>query len=427
MSFESEKAVIGCLLLDADCLSQCQNLKAFMFNEKVLKLIFYKAQGLFDNMKPVNATEIVQACKSDKLSESQLREILRECVSSVVTSAEIKSYANSVVSDYRCRETKKYLLKNEQNIFPETIEDVLRDINSFSESLLRNEKTENVSAKGIADKYKSQRFCKREKERITIGIDAIDDLTGGLDDGDVIVIGARPSVGKSAFATQMISHVCKKGKRVGYYNLEMPDGQVYDRFISFLSGIDMGHLRNATCFLNDDKERFEKANDIFSGYKLDIVTGKSSASEIMISARHMNYDVIVIDYLQLMKPEKSYTGNRSSEVGSISKALKEIAMYLKIPVILLSQLNRASEARETKEPTMADLRESGDIEQDASVIMLIWNASEDKMHKCLKIEKDRQSKLGRVNLDFDGAHMRFTESGTEWHEAKGDKEDPAFS
>ena len=94
MSFESEKAVIGCLLLDADCLSQCQNLKAFMFNEKVLKLIFYKAQGLFDNMKPVNATEIVQACKSDKLSESQLREILRECVSSVVTSAEIKSYAN---------------------------------------------------------------------------------------------------------------------------------------------------------------------------------------------------------------------------------------------------------------------------------------------------------------------------------------------
>ena len=100
-------------------------------------------------------------------------------------------------------------------------------------------------------------------------------------------------------------------------------------------------------------------------------------------------------------------------------------MNLNIPIILLSQLNRASEARDTKEPTMADLRESGDIEQDASIIMLMWNTSEDRTHKCLKIEKDRQAKLGKVNLDFDGSHMKFTESGTEWHEATK-KDDPEF-
>ena len=425
MSFESEKAVIGCILMDSKCLFQCQNLKAQMFSEKILGLIYYKSQGMYDNLKPVNYTEIIKECKSEKLTEKMISDVLRQCVISVTTSAEIKSYVESVIADYRCAATKKYFNESVGKVFPSTVDDILREMNSFSESLLLDENPEETSADKIAEKYKAQRFCPREKERVMLGIDGIDNLTGGLDGGDIIVIGARPSVGKSALATQIINNICAKGKHVGYYNLEMTSGQVYDRFISYISGIDMGHLRNATCFLNDDKRKFEMANDRFSKYKLDIVSRKPMASDISVSARHMGYDVIVIDYLQLMIAEKSYSGNRSAEVGSISKALKDLAMNLNIPIILLSQLNRASEARDTKEPTMADLRESGDIEQDASIIMLMWNTSEDRMHKCLKIEKDRQSKLGKVNLDFDGSHMKFTESGTEWQEATK-KDDPEF-
>lgn len=426
MSFESEKGVIGCILMDSNTLFHCQELKANMFSEKILGLIYYRAQGLYDNMKTVNVTELVLSCKSEKLDENTIRGCLRECITAVSTSQEIKSYVKLTIDDYKCKETKRYLESIHAKIFPASITESLRDINAFTESMLSNEKPEYSSAKELSEKFKDKRFCPREKERVNIGIETIDHLTGGLEGGDVTVIGARPSVGKTALVTQMISYACSHKKHVGYYSLEMSKSQVYDRFISLLSGIDLGHLRNATSFLNDDRDKFNRANEIFSQYNLDIVTSKTKASDIMMSARHRGYDLIVVDYLQLIKPEKNYSGNRSTEVGTISRALKELSSSLDVPVILVSQLNRAVESRDTKEPTMADLRESGDIEQDASIIVLMWNTSEDHVHKGAKLEKNRNGKLGKVNLDFDGDHMKFVESETEWHEADKGTGEPSF-
>ena len=426
MSFESEKGVIGCILMDSGTLFNCQELKANMFSEKILGLIYYRAQGLYDNMKSANVTELVLACKSEKLDENTIRTCLRECILSVSTSQEIKSYVKLTIDDYKCKETKRYLEGIHEKIFPASVTDSLRDINAFTEAMLSNDKPEYSGAKELSEEFKSKRFCTREKERVSIGIESIDYLTGGLEGGDVTVIGARPSVGKTALATQMVSYACSCKKHVGYYSLEMSKSQVYDRFISLLSGIDLGHLRNATSFLNDDYDRFNRANVIFSDYKLDIVTSKTKVSDIMMSARHRGYDLIVVDYLQLIKPEKNYSGNKTAEVGTISRALKELSTALDVPVILLSQLNRASELRDTKEPTMADLRESGDIEQDASIIILMWNTSEDRTHKGAKLEKNRNGKLGKVNLDFDGDHMKFVESETEWHETDKGTSEPSF-
>ena len=168
------------------------------------------------------------------------------------------------------------------------------------------------------------------------------------------------------------------GKRVGFYNLEMQEKQVYERFVVAQSGIGLTRLRRAKKFLGDEEERFKKANKtLLERDNIVITTGSKSMSEIRSESRHMGYDVIIIDYLQLLKPDKSYWGNRYAEVGAISKAIKSLAMELNIPIIALSQLNRVSEARETKEPTMAELREAGDIEQDASVIILLWNVSQE--------------------------------------------------
>ena len=126
----------------------------------------------------------------------------------------------------------------------------------------------------------------------------------------------------------------------------------------------------------------------------------------------MGYDIIIVDYLQLVKADKSYRGNRYAEVGEISHAFKALAMELNIPIIVLSQLNRVSEGKETKEPTMAELRESGDIEQDASIIILLWNVSaDDESKKGCKIEKQRQGKKGKVVLNFNGDLMQFEETG----------------
>lgn len=243
---------------------------------------------------------------------------------------------------------------------------------------------------------------------IKTGFYRTDDCLGGLEGGDVTVIGARPGVGKSAIVTQMIGQMAEKDYNIGYYNLEMNESQVYERFVSRMSEIGLTRVRRAKAFLGGEKEAFDKANETLSGYSITISTGAKSVSEIRAECRHQRYDVIVIDYLQLIKADRRF-GNRASEVGDISKAIKALAMELHVPIIVLSQLNRISEMRETKEPTMAELRESGDVEQDASNIILLWNLDEDGKYKGWKIEKQRQGTHLKEVLQFDGDHMRFIE------------------
>ena len=281
----------------------------------------------------------------------------------------------------------------------------------------------------IAAEQKDNYFRDNDENRIFVGFQRIDDLLGGLEGGDMIVIGARPGVGKSALVTQMTWAMAQAGKKVGFYNLEMQEKQVYERFVVSQSGIGLTRLRRAKHFLGDEKERFEKANAILEKQeKVVITTGSKAVSEIRAESRHMGYDVIIIDYLQLLKADKTYKGNRYAEVGAVSRAIKALAMELNIPVIALSQLNRASEHYETKEPSMSDLREAGDIEQDASVIMLMWNCDEnDRSKKGFKVEKQRQGQTGKEVLYFDGNLMRFEESGERPQETWNDADDNPFT
>ena len=245
----------------------------------------------------------------------------------------------------------------------------------------------------------------------------------------MIVIGARPGVGKSAFVTQVAGNMAANGVKVGFYNLEMQEKQVYERFIVANSGLSLKRLRRALAFQRNEEELFTKANAKLS--KMDnimISTGAKTMSEIRQEVRHMGYDIIIIDYLQLLGSDVTYKGNRYAEVGAISKAIKGLAMELNIPIIALSQLNRASEYSKSKEPTMAELREAGDIEQDASVIMLLWNLDErDRTLKGLKIAKQRQGETGKIVYRFLGDQMRFeetTESMKKWENVPKDETTP---
>ena len=238
----------------------------------------------------------------------------------------------------------------------------------------------------------------------------MDECLGGLEGGDVIVIGARPAVGKSAFVTQILTNMGIQGKRVLLYNLEMTNKQMYERLVSRQSGIMMNRIRQGKAFLGDEKERFQKANTELKRLDVWISSGVKSVGEIRRECQHMGADCIIIDYLQLIKTERHYA-NRVSEVGDISKAIKSLAMELNRPIIVLSQLNRASEGRQTKEPTMSELRESGDIEQDASVVMLLWNLSEEnERYKGVKVEKNRQGKTAKFQMEFVGEEMSFKEA-----------------
>lgn len=411
MSYLAEQNVIGSLLLDKNCMDEIYNvLSADMFTSELLGRIYLEFKKGYDNRYDVNPAVIVHNIVGDHFPEYLIIDEIKNCTVNTITSATVKSYADVIVSEYKARRLDNIL--GSIKVSPNDVNGQIGRIIASLEALQDGKSATSKSLPDIVRENKDKYFKDNETLKNYIGFPKLDDLLGGLEGGDVVVIGARPGVGKSALVTQITSYFAECGKKVGFYNLEMKEKQVYERFVVSQSGIGLTRLRRAKKFLGDEKERFDKANEILEQRdNIVITTGSKSVSEIRSESRHMGYDMIIIDYLQLLKPEREYRGNRYAEVGAISKATKALAMELNIPVIELSQLNRVSEARDTKEPTMAELREAGDIEQDASVIMLLWNlSSDDKSKKGCKVEKQRQGQTGTVVLRFNGDLMKFEET-----------------
>lgn len=425
MSYLAEQNVIGSLLLDKNCIDKIYNvLSSDMFTSELLGRIYLEFQKGYDNRYDVNPAVIVQKLSSDNFPEYLILEEIKNCTVNTTTSATVKTYADVIANEHRAS-----MLDNILGSIKVSPNDVSGQIGRIIASLEALQDGKSATSKALPDivrENKNKYFKDNEEEKTYIGLSKLDDLLGGLEGGDMIVIGARPAVGKSAFVTQITSYFAECGKKVGFYNLEMQEKQVYERFVVSQSGIGLTRLRRAKKFLGDEKERFDKANEILEQRdSIVITTGSKSVSEIRSESRHMGYDIIIIDYLQLLKADKEYRGNRYAEVGAISKAIKALAMELNIPIIALSQLNRVSEMKDTKEPTMAELREAGDIEQDASVIMLLWNLSnDDKSKKGCKVEKQRQGQTGTVVLKFNGDLMRFEETEESVKEAQEWKKNP---
>lgn len=420
MSDLAEKTVIGCLLMDNKELHQIYDLlKPDMFQDPVLKEIYREILKLYDIGQPANLVTVTQAVESESYTREYITQVLRDCALLPYTSTELKSYAESVVRDYKAEVFRNILTRTQ--VTAAGVEYQIADTIQELEALKRSEKNKSKKLTAIVTEYQDQYFQERKEEKLYTGFSKLDEITGGLEGGDVIVIGARPGVGKSAFTSQIILEMAKAGKRIGFYNLEMSEKQVYERLLSNQSGIRLNRIRRAIQFLGDEKERFESANQTLGKMDILISSGTKSVSEIRNECRHQELDCIIIDYLQLVRADTRYQ-SRASEVGAISKAIKALAMELNVPIIALSQLNRTSEMRETKEPTMGELREAGDIEQDASIIILLWNLdNEDKTRKGLKVDKNRQGELGKIVYRFDGNEMRFQETEEELKSKDGFK------
>lgn len=269
-------------------------------------------------------------------------------------------------------------------------------------------------------KMKDRCFVDRNTERkIITGFFQLDEYLK-IEPKEVTVIGARPSVGKSALALMVAQYVAS-GLKVDYFNLEMNEVHIGQRLIAMGSDLELARIVNAKAFLGDEETQFLKALEEQGNKNLNIITDSLSDLDIVAECRYNRPDLVVIDYLQLIRCASKKVANRREEVGAVSRRIKEMAMELNVPVILLSQLSRKSEYTSDKRPTMADLRETGDIEQDASNIILIWNLSDDKQYrgfKGLAIDKNRQGELFEECLVFDGNHMKFTESSKPLNEIK---------
>lgn len=404
---ESEKGIIGSVLIDKECLNEIyKDLTPEMFTDDFFRDCYETMLSMFDTGARIDVISLSAKLENERRDKQFILQSLAECAKMTASSVEVKSFASELISEHKARRLKRIF--ESTSLIPNEIDITIGRLLTELEAMVENRTDNTQHIRDIVNELKGNYFCERKTSGIKTGFYKLDDALGDLEPGDVTIIAARPSVGKSAFTAQIAENLCKKGKRVGFFNLEMRKSQVYERLISRVAKLSMTRLRRAKTFLGGEKEAFDKGNEELLKYDLVLSTGSKSVRDIKSNCRHMKYDVIIIDYLQLIKADKSFA-NRTSEVGDVSRAIKGMAMELGVHVILLSQLSRAVEQRDSKEPQLSDLRESGDIEQDASNVIFLWNLSEDKKCKGMSVAKNRQGELTKIGLEFDGEHMEFRE------------------
>lgn len=357
MMLNPEKALIGALMIEPQAVKVCAELRPDMFADAFLGRVYLEYLRAYDFGYPANLVTIAEHMAD--MPQNLFLERMKACSDVTITSAAAGKYAEAVVNAYKVRAASRII--SAVSFQPAGIERQIGQLVNELEALQNNRRASVRSLGQIVEEISPGYFTDGQRPRLYTGFSRLDDCLGGLEGGDVIVIGARPAVGKSAFVTQMMMQMGQAWNRVLLYNLEMQEKQVYERMLSRQSGIRLNRIRRGKSFLDDEKGRFDAANTILKKMDVWISSGAKSVSEIRQECRNMDADCIIIDYLQLIRSERHYA-NRASEVGEISKAIKALAMELNCLVIVLSQLNRVSEGRETKEPAMAELRESGDIE-----------------------------------------------------------------
>ena len=251
---------------------------------------------------------------------------------------------------------------------------------------------------------------------VATGYPLLDRLTGGLQPSDLIILAARPSVGKTACALSLAYHVVRHGQSVGIFSLEMSRDQLMQRILAMHTGIEMQRLRTGDLRSDELQHAFEGMGDL-SEFPLHIDdTAALSVTEVRARARRLmaeqGCDLLIIDYLQLMRGD-SKSRDRVQEVSEISRGLKTLARELKIPVIALSQLSRGVESRADRIPMLSDLRDSGAIEQDADLVIFIYREElydKDTAKKGiaeLHLAKHRNGPLGVVTLRFEARTTHF--------------------
>ena len=315
--------------------------------------------------------------------------------------------AEALMNEYNARKTNEILSQhriNGANLYDE-IERINRELQEIqSPANIGMNMTDFVKA------FDGKYFVFRENKSIKTGFKGLDEYID-IDGGDLIVVGARPAVGKTAFAIQMAEQIADRKKKVLVFNLEMVENQIFERMLATETGFSLSKIKRANSLGQDELSIYNNALKRIMNRDLVFITGSQKVSDIRMSARKVKPDVVIVDYLQLVRSDYSYNGNRYAEVGQISHDLKALAVEMKIPVFVLTQLNRAAKA--TTEPSMNEIRESGDIEQDASIILLLWNTDENDLNKKgLKIDKNRQGQLHKWNdrFVFDGNSMRFVDT-----------------
>ncbi|HEY1074992.1 MAG TPA: replicative DNA helicase [Patescibacteria group bacterium] len=423
---EAEQSILGAVLIDADSMIRITDkLKPEDFYREDHKVIFEHMLKLFEKRQPIDILTLTDSLDSSKqLAFVGGAGYIASLTSMVNSSAHIVSHAEIVRSKALLRRLIQAGGKIVDLGYQEDAESDM--ILSDAEAALFNVSNAYLSSNFVPignilsesfDRIDELHRNKGAVRGVPTGFKDLDSLLGGLQRSDLVILAARPSMGKTAFVLNIAENAAvKSGAKVAVFSLEQSKDQLVDRLLCSQAQVDSWKLRSGN-LSDEDFPRIGAAMGVLSEAPIfiDDTPGLTSL-EIRTKSRRLQMehglDMIIIDYLQLMQG-RSGIENRTQEISEISRSLKGIARELNVPVIALSQLSRAVEQRPDKRPMLSDLRESGSIEQDADVVMFIYRdeyydrESEKKNIAEILVRKHRNGPVGEVDLYFQGEQTRF--------------------
>lgn len=426
-SIAAEQSVLGAILIDKNAIVEVAGfLRPEHFYEDRHSVIFNAMLALYEERRPIDLLTLTEKLKSDKkYKEVGGSAYLTELTGIVPTSANIEEYGKMIRELHAKRELISASAELAEMSFDsgQNLRDVLDKAESKIFSISQDNLERNfVSMRDILansfDRLDEIQKRGAGMRGVPTGYKDLDDVLAGMQDSNLLILAARPGVGKTAFLLNVAQNVAvKQNIPVGIFSLEMSQEELGDRLLVLQAGIDSWKLKTGK-LEDEDFDRLQEAMGVLAEAPLYIDdTPGISIMEMRTKARRLQMErglqLLFVDYLQLMDPGKRLE-NRVQEVSLVSQSLKNLARELRIPVIAASQLNRSVEARGSKKPQLSDLRESGSIEQDADVVMFLYRADEtkdmapsDKLPTILSIDKHRNGALKEINFMFNGPLMQF--------------------
>ena len=427
-SIEAEQSVLGGMMLNNEAwFDLVEIVSAQDFYRPQHQIIFEAMMSLANQDEPLDAVTLSEKLRSQGLLEKAGDVIyLAELAEGTPGASNVLAYGKIV----RERSVMRQLIGAANKIADATFTPDGRDSAALVE--LAEQSIFEISEQGskaggpekvapllklAVDKVETLYKNKGAITGVPTGFTDLDSRTAGLQPSDLIIVAARPSMGKTAFSVNIVEHAVMNDKATLVFSMEMPSEQIVLRMLSSLGRIDQTRLRTGE-LLDDDWTRFSGAVAQLRDKKLYVDdTPALTPGDVRSRARRVareagGLDLIVLDYLQLMRTADK-AESRAGEISEISRSLKALAKEMRCPVIALSQLNRALESRPDKRPMMSDLRESGAIEQDADVILFIYRDevynedTEDKGISEIIIGKQRNGPIGKVRLSFTGNLTKF--------------------
>ncbi|MFC7061049.1 replicative DNA helicase [Halobacillus seohaensis] len=411
---EAEQSVIGAILVEGDLIKDV-TLRGEHFTDLRHRSIYEAMRKIDEVGEAVNLVTVTTEL-NQRINQVGGVSYLSALAQSIPTTANVKQHQRLVLDAYRNRKTKEEASRYLTDPNGETLDTLMHRLEEYrGESIVEEETSIYETLIEIASD-----MITPPAEGMTgfaTGYKEVDDMTGGTQRGDLIILAGRPSMGKTAFALNIAAHHCQQQGSVHLFSLEMGQKFLLQRMISAQAEIN-GQKWRSMSFSSADYERCLTAMGEVADWQLHIHENQQTVEGIRACVRESirktkeTKPMIIIDYLQLMAPSGRHE-RRDLEVGSITRQLKLLARELNVPVILLSQLSRGVEQRKDKRPIMADLRESGNIEQDADVIGFLYREdyynrnAEEKDEVEFSISKQRNGPVGNVQLRFRKEYGKF--------------------